>query len=90
MDICLIIYFVLLGASIVYTFLAVRKQKERIRALFEERGAREISVNWQLWNWDRRYLAYEITYLDAEGKSRYASCKIHILGDSTINWENHA
>ena len=77
--------FLLIGGTI--TIFMVIDQKRQIRQTLQKKGARNIIVSWNPFDFDKSNHTYGVSYEDAKGKIHQTSCKVHIWG-SSIYWED--
>ena len=82
-----VIFVIILGIGLGFSYFVARRKKEILRSTLEARGAREIAITWQSWNIDRGNYVYDVTYVDAEGKHHATTCKVEAWGNR-IFWED--
>ena len=80
-----VVLIVVLVIAGLFMFVVIEGHKETIRDALRKKGARNIQISWQLFDFDESNHTYTVTYEDADGATKRRECKIHRWG-STIYW----
>lgn len=73
--------------SIVITYFIVQSQKNEVQSALERKGAKNIIISWEPFDFDKSNNTYSVEYEDALGTRHKTTCKVHVWG-SSIYWED--